>query len=226
MTVPNLRQFASVVFDCDGVILDSNRLKAEAFFLAAEPYGRQEAQELVRFNAANGGISRVRKFEHFLTQIAKTEAEPLRMSELLTAYASHVQAGLMTCAIAQGLTRLRAHLADARWHVVSGGDQTEIRSVFARRDLAQFFDGGIFGGPESKKDIVARELATKNILRPAVFLGDSKYDYAVAREFDFEFVFVSGWTEFSDWRTFQARENFGFVSSLEELLAVAAGEFR
>ncbi|UQB43268.1 hypothetical protein JX580_05170 [Thiomicrospira microaerophila] len=42
------------------------------------------------------------------------------------------------------------HTPRANWLIVSGGDQQELRGVFAARDLAKYFEGGIFGSPETK----------------------------------------------------------------------------
>jgi hypothetical protein len=68
--------------------------------------------------------------------------------------------------------------------------------------LESLFDGGIFGSPKSKFDIIAHELMAGNILKPALMLGDSKLDHDVASFFGLDFVFVSDWTEFREWQTF------------------------
>ena len=65
-TVMNLTQYQTIVFDCDGVILDSNRIKTEAFRTVAEPIDTELADELVRYHIDNGGISRYRKFDFFI----------------------------------------------------------------------------------------------------------------------------------------------------------------
>ena len=53
----------SIVFDCDGVVLNSNKLKTQAFYNAALPYGEKAAIALVSYHIKNGGISRNHKFE-------------------------------------------------------------------------------------------------------------------------------------------------------------------
>ena len=69
------RRYSTLLFDCDGVILDSNRLKTSAFFTAALPYGMRAAEALVEYHRENGGISRYRKFTYFLQEIVKTPVE-------------------------------------------------------------------------------------------------------------------------------------------------------
>ena len=205
----NLSGYYSLVFDCDGVLLDSNRVKTAAFRQAALPYGKPAAERLVQHHVENGGVSRYKKFEHFLEKIVPVTTVLDGASRdlpdydaLLSAYAAAVHEGLRTCAVAEGLEQLREKTPHARWLVVSGGDQAELRVVFNERGIADYFDGGIFGSPDSKGDIVARELAAGNIKRPALFLGDSRLDHEVAAANALDFVFVSQWTEMPDWQRY------------------------
>ncbi|UWQ35150.1 HAD family hydrolase (plasmid) [Leisingera sp. M527] len=191
--------YRTLVFDCDGVILDSNRVKTEAFRQAALPYGAEAAEALVAHHVANGGISRYLKFQHFLDGIVPGRDGP-GLEALLASYAGAVRAGLMTCAAAPGLQELRAAFPDQRWLIVSGGDQAELREIFAARGLDRLFDGGIFGSPDTKDAILARELDSGNIRPQALFLGDSTYDHRAAAAAGLDFVFISGWSEVADWQ--------------------------
>lgn len=192
----DLTRYQTWVFDCDGVLLDSNRVKTEAFFQAAEPYGRQLAEALVDYHVRNGGISRYVKFRNFLSDIVgQAEVDPDELQHLLDRYAAQVANGLRQCAVADGLRSLRQLTRHARWLVVSGGDQQELRQVFADRGLADLFDGGIFGSPDTKDDILARELDKGGIRQPAVFVGDSRYDIEAATRAGLDFIFARRWSE-------------------------------
>lgn len=192
-------RYATLVFDCDGVVLDSNRIKTEAFRSAAQPYGDDLAEALVAYHVARGGVSRYAKFEHFVDHIAPPGRTGPDLQTLLDRYGDAVRAGLMTCAVAPGLRALRDRHPDQRWLIVSGGDQEELREIFAARGLDEMFDGGIFGSPDTKDDILAREIGRDNIRTPALFLGDSTYDHRAAAGAGLDFVFMSGWSEVADW---------------------------
>lgn len=219
MTEPHrTAPYRTYVFDCDGVILDSNRLKTEAFRSAALPYGTETAQALVDYHVAHGGISRFVKFRHFLDAIVPGAQGP-GLETLLAAYADAVADGLRSCAIAPGITDLREKTAGARWLIVSGGSQDELRAVFAERGLAGMFDGGIFGSPDTKDEILARECASGNIEGPALFIGDSVYDWQAASGAEIDFVFATWWTEVADWQEFVARQSLRTIGSLSQLAA-------
>ncbi len=197
----NLAKYQTLVFDCDGVVLNSNKVKTEAFFKAALPYGAVAAQQLVDYHVARGGISRYKKFEWFIEHVVKGQSRP-SLEELLSAYAAEVRQGLLTCDIANGLQELRAKTQHANWLIVSGGDQQELRDVFTARNISDLFDGGIFGSPDSKDTILAREQECGNIRMPALFLGDSKYDVDVSTTAGLDCIFLSGWSEVQDWKLF------------------------
>lgn len=223
-----LEAYSTLVFDCDGVVLDSNPIKTEAFRTAALPWGEAAAAALVAYHTAHGGVSRYAKFAHFLETILPEHAvgrTPGRdgpgLEALLEAYAAAVRAGLMACAVAEGLAALRTATPSTRWLIVSGGDQAELREIFAARGLADHFDGGIFGSPDSKDVIFARELAAGNIFRPALFLGDSRYDHEAAVRVGLDFVFVSSWSEFADWPEHVARHGLASVALLGDLVPQA-----
>jgi len=213
----NLAKYQTLVFDCDGVVLNSNKVKTEAFFKAALPYGEAEAQQLVNYHVARGGISRYKKFEWFIENVVAAQEGP-NLEQLLAAYATEVKHGLLTCDIAEGLTELRAKTPQANWLIVSGGDQQELREVFAARDLAKYFDGGIFGSPDSKDTILARELALANIKQPALFLGDSRYDHVAASTAKLDFIFLHNWSEFEQWPQYCESQLITTIKSVSQLL--------
>lgn len=47
MTLHDLQRYRTLVFDCDGVLLNSNMVKTQAFYSTALPYGEKAAKELV-----------------------------------------------------------------------------------------------------------------------------------------------------------------------------------
>ncbi len=212
-----VQDYATLVFDCDGVVLNSNRVKTDAFYQAALPYGKAAAQRLVDYHVQNGGISRYAKFAYFMEHLIEPGLAGPVLEELLSRYAAEVHEGLLNCEIAPGLQALRKSTAHTRWFIVSGGDQSELREVFAARGIASLFDGGVFGSPDTKDDILLRELNNQNIQMPSLFLGDSKYDYQAATAAGLDFVFISKWSEVEDWKQWTLQHGINVVSDISEL---------
>ncbi|WP_376695217.1 HAD family hydrolase [Wenzhouxiangella sp. EGI_FJ10305] len=215
-----MAEYTTLIFDCDGVVLNSNKVKTEAFYQATLPFGKSAAQAMVDYHVAKGGVSRYKKFDYFLERIVLNHAEQKRadLESLLQAYADHVREGLLNCEIAPALGALRQHIPNTRWLIVSGGDQAELRNVLTERGIAEWFDGGIFGSPDSKDKILARELACANIRKPALFLGDSKYDYRAASTAGLDFVFLSDWSEIEGWKAWVSENQLSYIRGVHSLL--------
>lgn len=215
-----IQEYKSIVFDCDGVVLDSNVVKTEAYFRTAKNLGAtdSEAQALVDYHVRLGGVSRYHKFDYYLREILHQAATEANVQVLLDEFARELEVGLMECDVAEGLTTLRHTTKQANWMILSGGDQQEIRTLFANRNLAHFFDGGLFGSPDNKDIVLAREKLNGNLQFPALFIGDSKYDYEAATRAGLDFVFLSDWTEVSDWKEFCQIGQIDVAKNLKELL--------
>lgn len=216
----HILEYKTLIFDCDGVVLDSNCIKTEAFYQSTKGFGEYAAQELMAYHINHGGISRYKKFAYFLEYIAPKYSKKLilGLEQLLHLYSKHVYEGLLRCAIAPSLKELRKSIPNSRWLIVSGGDQEELRSIFATRGIDKWFDGGIFGSPDNKNTIIMRELSLKNIEIPALFIGDSKYDFQVATEFNLDFVFMSEWSDVVNWSSWTEANKICHLSTVASLL--------
>ena len=100
---------------------------------------------------------------------------------------------------------------------MSGGDQNELRDIFLQRNLAENFNGGIFGSPDAKDTILSREIANGNIKLPALFIGDSKYDHQAIEGTNIDFIFAYDWTEVSDWREYCNENKLDFIENISQL---------
>ena len=65
-----------------GVILNSNKIKTNAFYEVASKYGQKEADELVNHHINNGGVSRYKKFEYFAETILSDKTIKQTINEL------------------------------------------------------------------------------------------------------------------------------------------------
>lgn len=200
----DISRYKTLVFDCDGVVLNSNQLKIQAYFDVAIKYGadKKQAQALVDYHIKLGGVSRYPKFEHFLQEIVKEPVTDKATQSLLDDFGYEVRRRLIDCEVAPGLLELRKKTPDIRWMIISGGDQTELREIFIARKLHVLFDAGIFGSPNDKDEILSRELSLGNITQPALFLGDSRYDHVASVRAGLDFIFLSDWTDFEGWREY------------------------
>ncbi|MGP5713387.1 HAD hydrolase-like protein [Vreelandella alkaliphila] len=213
-----IKSFNTYVFDCDGVLLDSNRVKTEAFYHAALPYGEPAALAFTEYHKANGGISRQKKFEYFFLNILNLSELPEdKYQKALNDYGKLTAEGLVRCEVLPGVLEFLTSLpAQAKKFVVSGGAQDEVRWVLEAKGLATFFDG-IYGNPVDKLTLV-KNLDLKDSDYPGIFFGDARYDHEVAKANGLDFIFFSavsdfdGWEEYVESHSLQTFESFTSLS--------------
>lgn len=217
----DLQRYKTLVFDCDGVVLNSNQLKTEAYYRVAVGYGanHEQAQALVDYHVRLGGISRFIKFRWFLDEVLHQPITDQAMNVLLESFAEEIHRELLTCEIAPGLLELREATRSSRWMLVSGGDQVELIELFAERGIDDLFDAGIFGSPDNKDVILEREVANGNLAQPAIFFGDSRYDHEASTRAGLDFVFVSYWTELQDWQAYCRTHDIKVIERLTDAYA-------
>ncbi len=186
-----------VVFDCDGVLLDSNGLKIDAFRQTLEL--NSFAPELVAagsiWQSKSFGTSRYRLFAEMLGG-RFGEPPEVSLEKLLDDFGRLCAAGYLavpeTPKLRSALSVLSRH---SKLYVASGSDEAELRSVFQRRSLAAFFDE-IYGSPPSKIDSIHRVKsafmsAGGNPDARMLFVGDALADLEAAQATGCDFVFMA-----------------------------------
>jgi len=193
-----LEKYRVIVFDCDGVLLDSNNFKTGLFeeVLKAKGFPDREIEAFSRYQRTNFGISRYRLFQAVIDgQFGMRRAPSL--NSLLEEFGRRCRERY---AIQPETPDLRPALeraaADSRaLYVVSGSDEIELREVLQKRQLDGYF-AAVFGSPKSKSDNLwrVREHRVANggvSSEPMVFIGDALADLQAATEASIDFVFMA-----------------------------------
>jgi len=224
--IPSLDRFRTFVFDCDGVVLDSNELKTRVFHEVASRFGGAAAERLVDHHRAHGGVSRHEKFRWFVAEVLGRPRDAGLVDDLVDGFGRGVRRALEGCPTCPGAVEALARCAElGPCFLVSGGLEEELRQVFRARGLDRHFRG-IHGSPETKHRIMAG-LATRGHLGgETVCFGDSRLDREVARDFGCEFVFLARCTEMADWKAWVESEAIDWGLDLAEVLAAQRRDLR
>lgn len=205
----NIESYRNFVFDCDGVVLDTNEIKSKVFYEIALRYTSQENANLFRtYNKSHGGLNRRAKFEFLFRSIMKSP----NIEELIDEASKLFQLlSLEKCKnaeITEGLLDFISTIPqESKKYIVSASDQSDLDSIFEHKHLVHNFTG-IFGGPESKVEIL-RKL---NLQGRTIFFGDSLVDYKAANHFSFDFVFVR---KYSSEKSIETDSPQSFLTSID-----------
>ena len=188
-----LDSYRSIIFDFDGVIVDSNGIKKKAISDAVKGIiSVEDAKNFVKFFTQNNGLPRIDKIKkHIPSQY---------VAEVLDRYEAYLALSLPQAPLIPGVKRfidsLAARLNAVPLIVLSGGVVSEIEKLLDFHNLASYFDG-IYAAPKNK----AQNLSVMKPSHPVIFFGDSEIDYRVASDAGMDFVFVFGATDWVDWRS-------------------------
>ncbi len=194
-----IKNYRTILLDCDGVILDSNNIKTEAFKETLKKEPKILINQFIEYHKQNQGIDRYRKIEYFFSKIkkVKTNYEEQYLS-YLEKYASICRDALLNANYLPGiinfLENIRA-LPNIQIFIISGSEHEELNYIFKKRNIFNYFDG-IYGSPKSKKKIIQNLIEEKKFNYPAIYFGDAKSDMIAALKFKIDFVYVYG---YSDW---------------------------
>ena len=182
----------AIVFDFDGVILDSVDIKTKAFARLFEEHGPDVQRQVVEHHLAHGGVSRFRKFAHIYEHILRRpmpEGESERLGER---FSDLVFDEVVKAAWIPGAPEfLEKNHARYRCFVASGTPQEELARIVHLRDLEKYFTG-VFGTPATKEQITRRIFAEHGLeSSEVVFIGDAMTDFDAARVCEVGFVGIA-----------------------------------
>jgi phosphoglycolate phosphatase-like HAD superfamily hydrolase len=172
----------AVIFDFDGVILESADIKTEAFLELFSDYPELR-ERILKHHLENQGISRYRKFEWIYTTLLGKELDSEESRRLGEDFSTIVLEKILACDYVPGARQMLESL-DGRcmMFVASGTPQEELDRIVETRGLSRFFRE-VWGTPLGKSEII-RSILARYELEPeeVLFIGDGLSDYHAARE--------------------------------------------
>ncbi|MCR5688351.1 MAG: HAD hydrolase-like protein [Lachnospiraceae bacterium] len=178
----------AIIFDFDGVILESAVIKTAAFGEVVKGYPKDKADAFVAYHMSHMGISRHVKFRYFIEEILKEEYTEEAEKALADDFERIVYEQVMKCAFVPGAEEfLRKNHEKYDLYIASGTPDEEMNRIVGGRGLGKYFKG-VYGTPMKKPDIVRMILEKGYDRSEAVFVGDAGTDMKAAAETGLAFI--------------------------------------
>lgn len=178
-------EYKALLFDFDGVILDSMPVRDQGFREVLSDYPQEQVEALVEFHHRNGGLSRYVKLRHFFEKMRHEPVTEHKIQELSTDF-SKIMRELLTdksLLIADTCTYLQTLATgqcDTQLYIVSGSDQQELQFLCQKLGIDHYFQG-IYGSPTAKVENVTQIIQKINLTVDQVALiGDAHNDFEAA----------------------------------------------
>lgn len=187
----------AIFFDFDGVIVDSNATKTEAFRSLFENYDHNLVAEIVAYHRRHGGISRVEKIRYAHQHIIKNQLSDEELKDWAAAYADLVMEKVIAIEWIDGAKEFLDNKQDSLpIFVISGTPEDELQNIIERRKMSGYFQK-VLGSPIKKPDHV-RNILSEYRFNPecCVFVGDALTDLHAAQETGLHFIGIQGEVDF------------------------------
>ncbi|MBT7555520.1 HAD family hydrolase [Candidatus Woesearchaeota archaeon] len=179
----------NILFDFDGVILDSMPIRDYGFKKIFEDFDDNLVNKLLEYHNQNGGLSRYVKIKYFYNKLLKQEI----LEEKITNYADNFSKIMKTelvdkrYLIADTLKFIKENYKKYNLHIVSGSDEKELKYLCKELGIDSFFQS-INGSPTHKNKLVEDVLVINKYMESeTILIGDSVNDYDAAKENNLDF---------------------------------------
>jgi|SaaInlStandDraft_1057018.scaffolds.fasta_scaffold189726_2 phosphoglycolate phosphatase-like HAD superfamily hydrolase len=193
-----MKNYSAFIFDFDGVIKDSVKVKSEAFVQLYASEGKEFQRKVEEYHLANGGISRYVKFKVWNEWLGRSTSEEA-IDELAKNFAQLVIDNVVSSPFVVGaMEALKSASENALTFLATGTPDDEINLILSRLGLGKFFRE--VHGSSRKKGTIVNDILERFHLTPdaVLFIGDAQTDYKAALDNGLDFYLRK--TDYnSDW---------------------------
>jgi phosphoglycolate phosphatase-like HAD superfamily hydrolase len=171
-----------IIFDFDGVIVESVNIKTESFAEIYRPYGSKVVEKVVQHHLANGGMSRFEKFRLYQKEFLGKELFDDELSEITDRFSRLVTNRVIEAPYVEGAIEfIESNYKLFNLFISSATPENELRKIIDRRKISRYFKE-VFGSPEKKSDHIGKIIDRYSYDQSeVVFVGDATNDKEAAQ---------------------------------------------
>jgi len=172
----------AVIFDFDGVIVESLDIKTSAFEKLFEAEGAGFSRRVKEYHLANSGVSRFDKFRYIYSDMLRKPLDDKTFNSLCEKFSQLVADEVARAQYVPGAHDfLKKYSPVYSLYICSATPLDELKEIVSRRKISPFFKE-VYGAPMPKAEIV-KDILKKGSFSAgeAVYIGDAMSDLAAAR---------------------------------------------
>jgi phosphoglycolate phosphatase-like HAD superfamily hydrolase len=178
-----------IIFDFDGVLVESVNVKTQAFAKLFEPEGPAVVKQVVHYHLMNGGVSRYEKIKHAYQMFLKRSLPEDELANLGRQFSDLVVAEVVRAPWVKGAREFVSRFHNTlNFSIVSGTPHEELVGIVRLRKMDKYFRN-VLGTPPKKEDIVFDLVQNQPYGKEEIVLiGDSLQDLESARKANVQFI--------------------------------------
>lgn len=179
----------AIILDFDGVVVESNNIKRQAFSEMFKKYTDQYEQ-IIRYTNTHNHVNRHDKFKYIVEEILHQEFTKKRSDEMASQFSTLTRDKIIQCPFVEGAYEFIKYFSSAQYplYIASATPFDELKIILNARKLYNYFNV-VYGAPMPKKEMFRDVIQREAILpKELLFIGDSIEDYKVAEESGISFI--------------------------------------
>ncbi len=209
LPIEALSSYSSIIFDFDGVILDTLPMKAAAFASLFPNISPSEASRIKNHHFSHGGVSRMYKIPLYATWAglpSLSDDQIANYSEQFSFTVSHL---IRTAPPLPGvLEYIKLFHTTQQLYIASASALSDLNDILPFLGINKCFRR-VYGSPPSKIENL-HSLFSSYDLQPSAccFIGDSVSDFDIARRLNLDFFCIVSQSMYSNspWPTYHPRQ--------------------
>ncbi len=173
----------NIIFDFDGVILDSMPIRDKGFRAILKDHSDAIVDEFMVYHRANGGLSRFHKLRYFYEEMLKESVSDEEIYHLADEFSQMMRETLAdpSYLIEETMLFLDAKADLYNLHIASGSEESELKYLCSRLGVRHYFLS-IHGSPTHKNELVKSILEENGYDKSkTILIGDSMNDFYAAQ---------------------------------------------
>lgn len=178
----------ALIFDFDGVIVESADIKTEAFKKLFSDYPKKSG-EIINYHLLNAGISRYVKFRYVYGHILRKTLSKNKEIELGKNFSQIVLQKIINAPLVSGAEEfLDRYKNSYQFFIASGTPEDELCNIINAKGLQGYFKE-IHGSPKEKRGIINSIIQKHGFSSDGVvYVGDSESDRLAAEKSGIAFI--------------------------------------
>jgi len=180
-----------IIFDFDGVIVESVQVKTDAFANLYEQYGSNIVEKVIEHHEANGGMSRFEKIKLYHESYLNKTITKEEIEEIANQFSKLVVKKVIDSTYVLGaLEYIQKCFKKYNLFISTGTPTDEMKQILNGRKIAKYFIE-VYGSPDKKRMHISKIMSKYNYYSDElIFYGDANTDIDAADNAKIPFVLI------------------------------------
>jgi phosphoglycolate phosphatase-like HAD superfamily hydrolase len=174
-----------IIFDFDGVILPSHKIKDVAFYELFLSYGKKIALTALNYHKKNIGKSRYIKFYFIIKYLLKEKVTKKKLDSLSKNFNQLTLKKINNLKISKYLLEFfKKEKKNYNFYISTGTPQNIIQQILKNKKISKYFKK-VYGSPMNKIQHIKKIKKNK---KKTLFIGDSMEDFICCKKTNTNFL--------------------------------------